>query len=147
MRKLTFAVLVLSAFSASGADFPAWMAGSWTGESGGVKMEEHWTSAAGGLMLGMHRDLKPNGTTAFEFLRVEQRKDGTLVYQAMPMGRPATPFALKTMTSSRVVFENLEHDFPQRIIYWRAGKRLCARVEGTIGGKVEFEEFCWTRAR
>jgi Domain of unknown function (DUF6265) len=122
------------------------MAGSWTGESGGVEMEEHWTSAAGGVMLGMHRDLKPNGRTAFEFLRVEQQKNGTLVYQAMPMGRPATPFKLKTITSSRVVFENLEHDFPQRIIYWRDREKLCARVEGTIQGRVELEEYCWNAA-
>ena len=53
----------------------------------------------------------------------------------------------QVLTASRVTFENLQHDFPQRVIYWRNGKRLCARVEGTINGKVEAEEYCWQRMK
>lgn len=126
------------------ADLPSWMAGSWTGERNGTVMEEHWTTAGGGVMLGMHRDVR-SGRASFEFLRIEKTSD-SLVYQAMPGGRPATPFPLKSATESRVVFENLEHDYPQRIIYWRDGDRLCARTEGTIRGRDESEEWCWTRA-
>ena len=126
------------------ATLPQWMAGSWQGTSDNVKMEEHWTVPGGGVMLGMHRDVMPSGKFAFEFLRIEQ-KDDSLVYLAMPSGRPATPFPLKTMTDSRVVFENAEHDYPKRIIYWRDGARLCARTEGTIRGKEESEEWCWSR--
>ena len=125
--------------------FPTWMTGSWTAEMNGMKMEEHWTSASGGVMLGMHRDAGKK--TSFEFLRIEQQKDGSLVYQAQPGGRPATSFALKSIDDSRVVFENPKHDFPQRIIYWRKGEELCGRVEGTIGGKSESEEWCWTRMK
>jgi hypothetical protein len=33
------------------------------------------------------------------------------------------------------VFENLAHDFPQRIIYSRAGDQLTARIEGPMNGK------------
>jgi hypothetical protein len=140
--KIAFALLMAAQLNA--ADFPGWMAGSWGGTSDGVKMEEHWTSADGGLMLGMHRDVAPNGKTSFEFLRIE-KKGAALVYQAMPSGRPPTPFTLKTSTADRVVFENLGHDFPQRILYWRAGERLCARVEGKISGKKMSEEWCWSR--
>lgn len=124
--------------------FPVWMTGSWRGTVDGVKMEELWTSAAGDVMLGMHRDVRPGGKVSFEFARIE-KKDGTLVYQAMPGGRAATPFILKESSAQRAVFENLEHDFPQRIIYWRESKRLCARVEGTIGGKSESEQWCWDK--
>jgi hypothetical protein len=35
----------------------------------------------------------------------------------------------------RAVFENLENDFPNRIIYAREGDRLDARIEGTINGQ------------
>jgi hypothetical protein len=125
--------------------FPMFMTGSWKSESDGMRMEEHWTSAAGGLMLGMHRDV--GRKTSFEFLRIEQAEDGSLVYQAQPAGRPATPFKLKSMSESKVVFENADHDFPQRIIYWRKGQQLCGRVEGMIGGKLEAEESCWSRAK
>lgn len=141
MRKLI--IILFVAMSARAAEFPVWMAGSWSGASGGVKMEEHWTTADGGLMLGMHRDVKA-AKSSFEFLRIEKRGD-SLVYEAMPMGRPATPFPLKSASASRVVFENLQHDFPQRIIYWRDGDKLCGRVEGTIKGKLESEEWCWGR--
>ena len=122
------------------------MSGWWASESNGVRMEEVWTTSAGNVMLGLHRDVKPNGKASFEFMRIEA-KDGKVVYQAQPGGRPATPFALKSETASRVVFENLGHDFPQRIIYWRSGGRLCARVEGTINGKEESEEWCWKRVK
>lgn len=138
-------LLLATTLNVHAAEIPKWMAGSWRGESGGAKMEEHWTSADGGVMLGMHRDVFANGKVGFEFLRIVQEKDGTLVYLAMPSGRPATPFPLKTITDSRIVFENAEHDYPQRIIYWRDGERLCARTEGTIHGKAESEEWCWAR--
>ncbi len=95
-------------------------------------------------MVGMHRDVRPSGKASFEFMRIE-KKDGALVYQAMPGGRPPTPFALKESSAQRVVFENLQHDFPQRIIYRRESERLCARVEGTVGGKSENEQWCWRR--
>ncbi len=98
------------------------------------------------MMVGMHRDVSAKGKTSFEFLRIELR-EGKPVYLAMPGGGPATPFPIKTQEPTRIVFENLEHDFPQRIIYWRKGKQLCARVEGTMGGKVAAEEWCWDKAR
>lgn len=142
MRTMLFLLLLTS--TANAADFPSWMAGSWRATAGGVKMEEHWTSADGNLMVGMHRDVAPNGKVSFEFLRIE-RKDGTLIYQAMPGGRPATAFPLKEATATRVVFENPQHDFPQRVIYWTEKKQLCARVEGVMGGKTEGEQWCWSR--
>jgi hypothetical protein len=134
----------LLATAAYAADLPSWMAGSWGGTVDGVKMEEHWSTADGNVMIGMHRDVQPGGKASFEFLRIERAGD-KVTYLAMPGGRPATPFPLKTATASRVVFENLKHDFPQRIIYWRDGDRLCARVEGMIREKTESEEWCWQR--
>ena len=61
-------------------NFPVWMTGSW--KSAGT--EEHWTSADGGIMLGMSREIGDH-KTSFEFLRIE-RTDDSLVYQAMPSG-------------------------------------------------------------
>jgi hypothetical protein len=143
MKKL-IAILFLAA-SARAAEFPTFMTGAWHGSFGGTVVDEQWTNAEGGLMLATSRTVSPKGKTSFEFLRIAKR-NGSLVYLAMPQARPETAFPLKTMTDSRVVFENLQHDFPQRIIYWRDGAKLCGRVEGIVHGKVEGEEWCWNRA-
>lgn len=106
-------------------------------------MEEHWTSPKGNSMIGLHRDVGKGRTLVFEFLRIEQQGD-QIVYLSMPNGRsPATPFPLKEVSGTRVVFENPTHDFPQRIIYWKDGNDLRARIEGSQNGKTAGEEWRW----
>jgi hypothetical protein len=96
--------------------------------------------------MGIHRDVAQGRTMAFEFLRIEER-DGQIVYWSMPDGRsPATPFGLKEVAGTRVVFENTAHDFPQRIIYWKDGSALRARIEGTVNGKAGSQEWSWAPA-
>jgi len=125
-------------------DALAWMAGSWTGTSRGIEMEEHWTRPNGNSMIGMHRDVGKGRTLGFEFLRIEQQGDA-IVYLSMPNGRsPATPFPLKEISGTRVTFENPGHDFPQRIIYWMDGADLRARIEGTQNGKEGGMEWRWS---
>jgi Domain of unknown function (DUF6265) len=93
------------------------MAGTWTGVQEKVEMEEHWLPPKGNTMLGLHRDVASGKTVMFEFLRIEWTPEG-ITYWASPRGRAATPFRLKEARDKYVVFENPEHDFPQRIIYW-----------------------------
>lgn len=146
---LTFTISGMSFFATSALlfllaapEFPEWMAGTWRGEHGGVRMEEHWTNADGGMMLGLHRDIGAK-RTSFEFARIA-REGESLVFLAQPGGKPATRFTLQSSDRQRIVFENLQHDFPQRVIYWRDGERLCARVEGE--GQAA-EEWCWAKVR
>jgi len=125
-------------------DALAWLAGSWSGNSRGIEMEEHWTRPSGNTMIGMHRDVGKGRTVGFEFLRIEQQGDA-IVYLSMPGGRsPATAFPLKEVSGTRVVFENPTHDFPQRIIYWMDGADLRARIEGTNNGKEGGMEWRWS---
>ncbi|MGH9907916.1 MAG: DUF6265 family protein [Pyrinomonadaceae bacterium] len=125
----------------------SWLAGSWSGVQKGVEMEEMWLPAKGNTMLGLHRDVKDGRTVMFEFLRIEAAANG-ITYWASPRGQPATPFRLAEINQNHAVFENREHDFPQRIIYrlTKDGK-LYARVEGTLKGKPAFEEWTWSRSQ
>ena len=110
-------------------------------------MEEHWTSVRGGALLGLHRDVKGERMVSFEFLRVQATPEGTF-YFASPRSKPPVAFKLKELGERRVVFENLEHDFPQRILYWLdAAGAMHARIEGPQGGKTVSEEWVWTKAR
>ena len=124
----------------------AWMTGSWTGVERGVEMEEYWQAPKGNSMLGLHRDVAKSRTVSFEFLRIEAKADA-VTYWASPGGRPATPFRLVELKGKRVVFENLEHDFPQRIIYWLSDDgALHAKIEGTQDGKSSSAEWTWHRS-
>ena len=48
------------------------------------------------------------------------------------MGRTPVPFRLVESGAGRAVFANPEHGFPARIVYWRDGAALHARIEGTL---------------
>ncbi len=129
-----------------GVEALAWMEGAWAGEKDGVAMEELWTGPRGGALLGLHRDVKAGRLLSWEFLRI-QATDAGIVYFASPRSAPPTPFKLVESGDKRVVFENKEHDFPQRILYWVDAKgALHARIEGPQGDKTVSEEWVWTRA-
>jgi len=117
-----------------------WMTGHWAATIDGVEMEEIWSTPAGGLLIGMHRDISKK-RTSFEFFRIAETKDG-IVYLTQPGGQPATPFRLSEASAKKVVFSNPDHDFPKRIIYWSEANQLCARVEGD--GEAA-EQWCWSR--
>ena len=139
---LVFSMLQPPEPGTPGVETLAWMAGAWGSAAGAVETEEHWTAPKAGSLLGMNRTTKGGKTVMFEFLRIEARPDG-VYYLASPGGRPPTPFKLKQSEKEKAVFENPEHDFPQRILYWKNGPSLCARIEGTQKGKPAGEEWCW----
>lgn len=120
----------------------AFMVGHWVGKTGSTEMEEYWIAPKGGVMLGLHRDAPPGRNAFFEYLRVEER-DGVLVYVASPRGSGATEFVLVIVDDRGAVFENREHDFPQRIIYRRDENRLTARIEGVVDGEMQSSEWVW----
>jgi hypothetical protein len=139
----------LAAGAGAAAEIAAldWMAGSWRGTRDGVASEEHWTTSAGGALVGMHKDVRDGELAGFEFLRVVAEPDGRICYLASPGGAPPTAFCAAEIGERRVVFENRQHDFPQRILYWLDGEgALHARVEGPAGGGETAQEWVWRRA-
>lgn len=120
-----------------------WLSGYWASETDDTKMEEFWLRESGNLMLGLHRDRFKSGKTFFEFLRISQTDQG-IIYYASPKGREATEFKLKDMSNYKVTFENLDHDFPQRIIYTlKNDTTLISRIEGLISGEIKHREWTW----
>jgi hypothetical protein len=122
----------------------AWLQGCWEASSAGRVTEEHWTGPRGGTMLGMSRTVRGTTTPAHEFLLLRER-DGKLAYEAHPSGQPSAVFLSTKVTDSSVVFENLEHDFPQRIAYERRADGLTAWIEGNRGGQVRRIEYPYKR--
>ena len=87
---------------------------------------------AGGLMMGMARTLRGGIATGHEFvlLRVV---DDRVTYSAHPSGQNPTDFGATVITSSRMRFENPQHDFPRAIEYERTSPdSLIAKIYGEI---------------
>ena len=122
-----------------------WMAGCWEGASGARVVDEQWSRPKGGLMLGGSRTVQGDSLLDFEQVRLLER-GGRLVYAAAPAGQPPAEFHSIALTDSSVTFENLGHDFPQRIIYRRTGAdSLLARVEGMRAGQLRGRDFPYRR--
>lgn len=110
----------------------SFMSGCWTGASpNGATIEEHYSAASENLLIGMTRYVRSGRVVDFEFTTVE-RTDSTFVMTPRPKGVKSDSFPLKDVSNGRATWENLAHDFPQRIIYRRGTDgSLIARIEGT----------------
>jgi hypothetical protein len=123
-----------------------WISGCWKGD-GQTQTEEQWTKLAGGSMLGIGRTIADGKTVFYEFLQIRQRDDG-IFYIAQPDGGTAVEFKLVKVNSTQAIFENLQHEFPQRIIYQRQiDDSLAAAIEGEEKGKPKRVEFAMKRVR
>ena len=146
MKSILFIFLILSLALISNAqknsftelaDFDG-MAGCWEHKEPGkgLFISEQWMSPAGTSILGMGRTVKNGKTVGFEFMRIEQNTDGIFFVARPHENKVETAFKLKNSTQNEVVFENLEHDFPQRVIYKLLGTKLVGRIEGNQNSKL-----------
>ena len=151
---LALPLAALAPFALSSQDPPAatsvealdWLAGGWELEQDGAQVEEHWIAPKGGCLLGVGRTITQGKTVFFEFLRIEQRKDG-LFYVAHPAARsPGTDFVLTSAKDGAWTFENPGHDFPKLIRYTReANGGLTAHLEAVEHGQPAAQDFHYTR--
>lgn len=149
MRRLAVLAACCFSFSAHAQSLPRvasldWMAGTWVHERAGETVTESWIGPGNGLMVAANLTAGPATRGAYEFLRIAETPEG-FSYFASPGGRAPVEFKLKELGERRVVFENPRDAFPQRILYWRDGEALMARVEGSPGGRVRFEEWRFVR--
>jgi hypothetical protein len=134
------AALVLAGGAAAGAVEPRragddlgpvrWLAGCWEMRRGARTTLEMWMPPAGGLMLGASRTVSGEQVVEYERMQLAM-KDGGIVYTALPSGQAEASFTAVSVGAGGFTVENLQHDFPQRIIYRRVGTdSLVARIEG-----------------
>jgi hypothetical protein len=146
----TGAALLQPASAASKAMPPlsaiSFMAGCWTGpSSNGATIEEQYTGTSENMVIGMARYVRNGRVVDFEFTTIE-RSDTSFFMTPRPKGVRSDSFALKEVAEGRAVWENLKHDFPQRIIYRRGTDgTLVARIEGTTSRGDRHSE--WTMHR
>jgi hypothetical protein len=144
---LVFAAAAAPAKPQASADLDklAWLAGCWTSTDAARQVDEQWMKPLGGTMMGMSRTVVGGKTVDSEAVLI--RQTGSAVdYVAKPARQSEASFRMVLLTATEVRFENLEHDFPQRIIYQlNPDGSLHARVEGTRDGKVRGIDFPMAR--
>ena len=114
---------------------PNWLTGVWAQQAAaGAWVEEWWTTARGGMMIGASKTGKGDAVRFYEHMRIEQR-DGGLAFCALPKGQAGACFKAASITANEIVFENAEHDYPQRVRYRREGNSLYAEISLIDGSK------------
>ena len=120
----------------------AWLGGCWAAVGGESGTGEQWLPLAGGTMLGVARTVRSGRTVDFEFMQIRAATEGRIAFIAQPGGRPPTQFLSTTVNEREVIFENPQHDFPQRVIYRRGdGGTLRARIDGLRNGAMKEDDF------
>ena len=146
---LAISALALPAAAAPADDVArlAWMAGSWIADQDGTITRETWLPPLGGVMAGAGQTNAPGKPVSVEHARIHAEPAGA-TYTTIVRGQPPTSFVLKPgLPDGEAVFENLAHDFPNRVIYRRCGDDLCARIEGSIQGKARSFEWRYSRLK
>ncbi len=145
-------VALLCGTSLSGAetltvDRVQWLQGCWKSVRGETTIEEQWMAPRGATMLGMGRTVRGGKTVEYEMVLIKEQND-RLAYEAHPSGQAPATFLSTTLSEMSVVFENAEHDFPQRVGYRREGAdSLQAWIEGQMNGKSRRIDFSYQRTR
>ena len=142
MRLTLLLTLLISLSAAADISRLGWMSGCWAYDGAEPGSGEYWMPPVGGTMFAVSRSIRDSRTVAFEYLRIEESGDGSLTLFASPSGQSPARFDMVSLTNNEVVFENSEHDFPQRIIYRLAqDSRLIGRIEGQSNGQLKSIEF------
>ncbi|HEY3340951.1 MAG TPA: DUF6265 family protein [Anaerolineae bacterium] len=134
----------------------AWMAGSWYGTVDGDPVDEHWSTPAGGAMMGMFRWLKNGKVYLYELLAIEPDANG-LVLRLKHFdrglngwevkGRPVA-YPLVNVGDQEAAFERGGVYRSTRFVYKLTGEHtLTVLSEERKGNEVVRNEFNYTRAQ
>jgi hypothetical protein len=127
-----------------------WLIGAWKNVSADGEFYEIWNSYHDSAYTGIGFMLVKGDTLFSEIISLEAR-NGELYYIPTVSGQNngiPVLFKLTSHANGEYVFENEEHDFPQRIIYNNPNPdSLYARVEGTQDGEFRKEEFAMSREK
>ena len=122
--------------------------GKWKMETNKGTVYEEWQVSDRNKLTGSSYRVKDNKTTLLENLELSIESDGVYYIPTVINQNDGLPVKFKLISSkNRVyIFENPEHDFPQRIVYLPKDRdNLHARIEGTYNGSEASSEFIYTR--
>jgi len=127
----------------------AFVLGSWEMKTSKGKVIEQWVKNHDNSLAGKSYRINAKGDSLLTEILVIKNSSNETFYCSTVMGQnngKEVCFKLISKENNTYVFENKEHDFPQRIIYQNQGKNdLLAWIEGEINGKAIKSEFKYRR--
>jgi hypothetical protein len=126
------------------------LTGLWKMDSPRGTLYEEWQVKDNNQLSGRSYKIKNNDTLVLENVIISLQGDAifyTPVVHNQNNEQPV-PFKLISCSNNRYVFENKEHDYPQRVIYEMVSTTgLHARIEGNKNGKEMGSDFIYTRVK
>ena len=122
------------------------MAGCWAGATGPEQFEEVWMKPRAGSVFGVARTIVNGKTVFFETHAILERDGQAVLHVRLKNGPNTTPFTLVKASAGEAVFENPQHDYPQRIIYRKTATGLLGRIEGKEKGVEKATDYPMTPA-
>jgi hypothetical protein len=124
-----------------------WLVGTWKRETSKGMLFESWKMVDDSLLSGFSYGVTGSDTTLLETLSIENIKGDFFYIPVVEDNQGPVFFRLTEFDKNRYVFENPDHDYPQRIIYRKLGSdSLNARIEGTDEGKFQAVDFYFRKS-
>ncbi|MCI5045255.1 MAG: DUF6265 family protein [Aquisalinus sp.] len=133
---VSLASVLVASSSGPSPDF-SWMKGCWQADEGRTK--EVWSEEFGGVRFGYAVTLNEEDKAGFyEQMVIHEVEQGwafTALTRAngVPVTFPLTNADTTRTDNAEATFENPNHDFPQKIRYYRVGVQLHADVTDLSG--------------
>jgi hypothetical protein len=127
-----------------------WLLGQWETQSLDGTLTETWKKANDSTYTGQSYFMKGTDTIHTETIVLQQIGD-ELNYNANVKGQnddKPVAFILTETNEKQLVFENLKHDYPQKISYTQVSKdSLVAEISGVQSGKPSSEKYTMLRTK
>jgi hypothetical protein len=123
--------------------------GTWIMQTAKGPLYESWAKTGENEMQGGSYKINGRDTVHFEIVKLSRQSDG-IFYVPVVNENNDKPVAFKMISSinNNFVFENKEHDFPQRIIYHIVTKdSVHAWIEGTKNGQAGRSDYFYSRIK
>jgi hypothetical protein len=161
MRKYTITICLLFALTGAAlAQQPVYsvkefkplheLTGLWKMDGKRGALYEEWHAGGDNQLKGRSYKINNNDTVVLENVIISLQ-DGSIFYTPVVSdqnNQQPVPFKLISYNNNRYVFENKEHDYPQRVIYELvSAKELLARIEGNKNGKESGSDFKYSRVK
>lgn len=115
-----------------------WLIGTWENITPRGSIYESWSKINDIEFSGKSYVLRDDETIVLETIQLVQEQDGLFYIPTVKNQNEGMPvrFSTKTISETKVIFENPQHDFPQFISYTKiTSDSLVAEIWGTRNGQ------------